>query len=96
MAEAQARRPDPMATEVATVNGKKRLLVGGRHVQTKADVQQRIDRLTEAIDTNLPTMREGLDAQNLLTQARDRIDRRIQTLTAVRDDLAAKVGQLDD
>jgi len=85
-----------MATEVATVNGKKRLLVGGRHVQTKADVQQRIDRLTEAIETNLPAMRDGLDAQKLLAQAQDRIDRRIATLTTVRDDLAAKVDELDD
>ena len=96
MAEAQARRPNPLETEVATVNGKKRLLVGGRHVQTKADVQQRIDRLTEAIETNLPAMRDRLDAQELLAQAQDRIDRRIQTLTAVRDDLVTKVGQLDD
>ena len=96
MAEAQARRPNPLVTEIATVNGKKRLLVGGRYVQTKADVQHRIERLTEAIETNLPAMRDGLDAQKLLEQAQDRIDRRIQTLTAVRDDLAAKVGQLDD
>jgi len=96
MAEVQAGRVNPMATEIATVNGKKRLLVGGRHVQTKADVQQRIGRLNEAIETNLPAMRDGLDAQKLLEQAQDRIDRRIQTLTAVRDDLVAKVDQLDD
>jgi len=96
MARELADRVNPMATEVATVNGKKRLLVGGRHVQTKADVQQRIDRLTEAIETNLPAMRDGLDAQKLLAQAQDRIDRRIATLTTVRDDLAAKVDELDD
>ena len=96
MARQQAGRRNRPAAEVATVNGKKRLLVGGRLVQTKADVRQRIARLTEAIEKHLPGVREALDAQELLAQARARINRRIETLRAVRDDLAAKVEQLDD
>ena len=96
MAEAQATGQGQLATEVVEINGKKRLLLGGRILQRKPEIQRRIQRLTEAITTDLPTMRAGLDARKLLEAAGARIDRRIETLTALRDDLAASVDGLDD
>jgi hypothetical protein len=93
---AETGQVNPLATEVATVNGKKRLLVGGRQIQTKAEVRERLGRLAQAIDTDLPALRAGLDAQTVLAREQALIDRRIATFKAVRDDLAAKVDLLDD
>ena len=96
MAEAQTTPQRQATTEVIEVKGRKRLLVGGRMLQRKTEVQRRIQQLSEAVTTNLPTMRAGLDARKLLEAAWDRIDKRIESLTALRDDLTSLVDELDD
>ena len=82
--------------KVAVVDGRKRLIINGRLLQTKGDVQRRIDRLDRLIESDLPAFRRALDAAALLRQARERVDRRIQGLSAERDELAGVVDQLDD
>ena len=97
MTETQTTGWRPQATtEVVEIKGRKRLLVGGRILHSKGEVQRRIQHLTEAITTSLPAMRAGLDGRKLLEAAWDRIDKRIEGLTALRDDLAASVDGLDD
>ena len=83
-------------TEVVELGGKKVLLINGRIVQRRADVQRRIERLDGAIKERLPAFRARLDARELLEKAWERVDRRIEALKAVKAELEAQVGQLDD
>ena len=65
---------------VAVVDGRKRLVLSGRTIQTKSEVQARIAALDEQIATVLPEAKARVDGAGLKAAAEKRIDAQIAAL----------------
>ncbi len=74
---------------VQTVEGKRRLVLNGRTIQTKAEVQGRIEKLDDQIESVLPAAKAQVDGAALKATVEKRIDARIATLQSQRDSLDA-------
>lgn len=82
--------------EVATLNGKKVLLVGGSVIRTRAQVSQDIANLDNQLTQVLPGRLAALDAQKLLKIEQDRVNAQIADAAATKAALVAVVSQLDE
>lgn len=73
---------------VVDVGGKKRLVLAGRTIQTKAEVEQRIANLDAEIGVKLPKARAELDGAALVADRQQRIDRTIAQLEGAKAKLS--------
>lgn len=79
---------------VIELEGVKYLLIGGRTLQTKEEVESRIDRLTKLTETTMPERRAALDGATLLADEQARIDQRLATKSAVKENLVSVLAEL--
>ena len=81
--------------KVASVDGKKTLVVNGRTLLDKRQVSEQIARLKEREAKELPAMRTKLDAKAMLARAQAAIDQQIAEAAQTRDQLEAVLKELD-
>jgi len=81
--------------KIATVDGKKTLLVNGRTLVPKPQVLEQIAALRERATRQLPAARAKLNAQELLAQAEANIDRQIAQALEAQAALEAVLKELD-
>ena len=81
--------------KIATVDGKRTLVANGRTLLTKQQVAQQIAALHERAAKQLPAAKAKLDAQALLAQAQENIDRQIAEATGIKTELEGVLAQLD-
>ena len=80
---------------IATVDGKRMLVANGRTLLTKQQVAQQIAALHERAAKQLPAAKAKLDAQALLAQAQENIDRQIAEAAGIKTELEGVLAQLD-
>ena len=67
---------------VVDVDGQKRLVLGGRTIQSKADVERRIENLDDQIDNVLPAAKAAVDGEELKAAVSKRLQARLEAITA--------------